>query len=616
MLGLVAATFAPFLGCGTDHYRRQADADVYRILEQTKPKTLGYDPETTIASEAAPKVTKEALNREPETAIAPPPPSPIEPVIEEAVPYGPLGPQNKFAGLPEPMDAGKVLEKTLQDLRGESTPLLYGPPAPRRPVNRFDLFRSLKYAVRHSRAYEDQLEELYLSALDVTLERHLLSPRPFVNGDVKIAGGQFESDYNTALTATASAGVRQKLPYGGEIVAQTLVQFVNAVSDSAQSGENASLVLSGSLPLLRGAGMINLEGLISSERQLVYAVRTFEDYRRTFGVSIASQYYSLLARQRSVENRRQSLRDRQRLLEQQHALFSAGRVSFLGVQQSEQTILQAQSSLLSAEQSYLDTVDDFKILIGMPMNEELEVVPTDTLLTVPDLEKNDAVQTARVYRLDLQTARDKVDDAKRQVANANNGLLPDLNLTGETRVGNLTAAPARDLDSRTMTYTAGVTLDLPVDRVAERNAYRRALISFQKATRGLDEADDRLTADVRSAIRAIRSAQSQQAIALQAIHAAEQQIEYAYELLKIGKSAARDIVDAQNDLLSAQDDYEQAHVSLQVQVLQFLRVTGTLRVDPESGSIGKALERAPSKLRESAPVGPSLGASPGRDKAG
>ena len=39
--------------------------------------------------------------------------------------------------------------------------------------------------------------------------------------------------------------------------------------------ESASLALSASVPLLRGAGMVNLEPLIASERGLVYTVRGF-----------------------------------------------------------------------------------------------------------------------------------------------------------------------------------------------------------------------------------------------------------------------------------------------------------------------------------------------------
>ncbi len=44
-------------------------------------------------------------------------------------------------------------------------------------------------------------------------------------------------------------------------------------------------------------------------------------------------------------------------------------------------------------------------------------------------------------------------------------------------------------------------------------------------------------------------------------------------------------------MLTAQDAFERARAQLQVQVLQFLRDTGTLRVDPAAGAIGRALER-------------------------
>src|SRR5258706_7844428 len=87
-------------------------------------------------------------------------------------------------------------------------------------------------------------------------------------------------------------------------MAQGLVGFVNALDGNAASGEDASVVLSGTIPLLRGAGMVNLEPLINGERKLVYQVRTFENFRRGFVISNATQYFRLLSLQQSVLNRR------------------------------------------------------------------------------------------------------------------------------------------------------------------------------------------------------------------------------------------------------------------------------------------------------------------------
>jgi outer membrane protein TolC len=68
-------------------------------------------------------------------------------------------------------------------------------------------------------------------------------------------------------------------------------------------------------------------------------------------------------------------------------------------------------------------------------------------------------------------------------------------------------------------------------------------------------------------------------------------LDYANERLRQGKADNRDVVDAQNSLLSAQDAFAAAESALQIQVLQFLRDTGTLRVDPGAGAIGESLDR-------------------------
>ena len=82
--------------------------------------------------------------------------------------------------------------------------------------------------------YQDQLETLYISgALTVTLQRHLLlEPQPFVTTGLNYDGRQGDGpiaadgvDLRSALNATVNAGGRQPLPYGGSVVASTLVQL-------------------------------------------------------------------------------------------------------------------------------------------------------------------------------------------------------------------------------------------------------------------------------------------------------------------------------------------------------------------------------------------------------
>ena len=229
------------------------------------------------------------------------------------------------------------------------------------------------------------------------------------------------------------------------------------------------------------------------------------------------------------------------------------------------------------------------------MNRPLEVVPVELKVDVPDLDRRDVVKLALAYRLDLQTARDQVDDARRGVVVGENGLLPDLNLTANTNAGNEPGNPAVKLNERTNTYSAGITLGLPVDRVAERNAYRRSLIVLEQAMRHYTDAEQQVLADVRDASRRIRAAEINLQIQRRAIELANRRVDLANELLVQGTGSNRDVVDAETSLLSAQDSFEQARAALQIQVLQFLRRTGTLRLDPNAGALGLAMDRAEAK---------------------
>jgi outer membrane protein TolC len=584
-------------GCSTETYRQWADADVRTLLRDRKEKALGYQPATPVDAPVPTKaVPKKAYAEIPTTPIPPSQPSPVEPE-RVVVPYERLGPERKWMrDWPAP-DIAPDIGIAVTEQRALNR-LRLGPPSPFIHINQLDLFGSLHYGIQHSRQYQDQLETLYLSALDVTLQRHLLlEPQPFATAGLTYDGRQGQGPaapdgvaLRSALNATVNAGVKQPLPYGGQVVASALVQFVDALDHETVNGESAQVALSGSIPLLRGAGMVNLEPLVNSERQLVYQVRAFEDFRRNFVVNVASQYFDLEARLQSVNDRRVNYTNTRDILDQTEALFAADRLNYLEVQRARQAVLDAQTALITAQTDYEAAVDNFKLVLGMPVTEELEVVPVALEVNVPVMEPPQAIALAEKYRLDLQTARDQIDDARRQVSNAANGLLPDLSLVASSSIGNIPGTAAKSVDGRTVQYSGGVVLDLPVDRLAERNVYRAALLNYSNAQRSLMDKSQAVQAAVRNSLRQIHTAQFNLQIQQRGTELAERRLEYSTELLRLGQvSSSRDLVEAQSSLLSAQDAYEQAKSALQVNVLQFLQTTGTLRVDPRAGTLGRVL---------------------------
>lgn len=577
-------------GCSADDYVRSADRQVKQIVQSRSESTLAYTPDFSSPVPDERRPTRKAYSKLPTTEL---PTIVVTSVIDLAPPrqqIKPLGPPLDEVPAPKSQsnEAGVGLARRIA-----TDQYRLGPALPEEASRAFGLFEAIGYAVQNSRAYQTEVERIYSAALDVSLERHLFSPRPFASVSTRYNGGQESVDYRSAMSVASEAGVRQRLPYGGEVVASGLVEFVNALNSNTADGENARLALTASMPLLRGAGLVNLESLIQSERSMVYTIRQFEAFRRNFAVDIASTYFGLLNDQQSIRNRYVRYLTSIDLVARSEALFAAGRINALEVQRSQQELFTSEDAVNRAIEAYQNRLDRFKVTIGMPVDEPLTIVPVVLDVVSPDLDVDVINEVALRYRLDLQTVRDQLDDALRRADNARNRLGADLTFSAGSSVGNRTDTSATQIEADELEYNAGLRLDLPVDRLSERNSYRQALLSLAQAQRRVRDTEESVAVDIRASVRSIRSAEVSLGIQTQAIEIARQRLEFAIESLLTGRSTdTRNVVEAQNALLQAQDGLENARANLQIAILRYYRDTGLLRLDPGTGSLSKAMDRA------------------------
>ena len=150
---------------------------------------------------------------------------------------------------------------------------------------------ALRLAYMHSPDYQNQLETLYLSALDVSTERFRLQTQFFGGNDTTYTHeGRLRGpggERNTLSTVT-ELEARRRFATAGEL----LINFANSfVWQFAGPNTNAtSSLLSMTLvqPLLRGAGRdIALEQLTIVERGLLANLRAFQRYRKGFFTRVA-----------------------------------------------------------------------------------------------------------------------------------------------------------------------------------------------------------------------------------------------------------------------------------------------------------------------------------------
>jgi outer membrane protein TolC len=397
------------LGCSRSLYRKRADREAYgaiREKSQTLAESLDLS-DTLLSPSIEPASESRLFDAANPDAPTMPPDDPLSHTLMREVDG------KKGSSLWHPLTA---TERTPDS---EWRKLLASDSATGEVV--LDLKGAMRLARLHSRDFQREKEDLYLSALDVTFERFQFSP-------MMALGSKGTVDANGSKSGASSSGpsrgaaltdgsVRWLSATGGELLANFANSFVwsfggNQAHDSAASAVNMSLVQ----PLLRlGGRAVTLERLTQSERTLLSNVRQMEQFQGGFyvrtiagrnsgegpsrqhtvgasglgllagtpsgraGTPVSGGYLSLLEIQQRISNQESNVARLRESLDQLTAAFNAGRISNrLQVDQARQALYSAQSTLLSAKAAYQTQLDTYKIELGLP--PELPLTARDPML--------------------------------------------------------------------------------------------------------------------------------------------------------------------------------------------------------------------------------------------
>jgi outer membrane protein TolC len=445
------------------------------------------------------------------------------------------------------------------------------------------LREALELSQVQGREYRDAEEDYLITTIGLLIERHRWGPRLFADTNVTVGGDGDEGRFDNALNVVNSLRATQRLPYGGEAEARWVW---NASEDlrssvSGQYRQASELILQADIPLLRGAGLVAREDLIQAERDVVYAARDFESFRRTYFVSIAQDYFRLLQTISELQNRLLQLESLRLYVRQQEALNAAGRISEFDVNNARNDVVSAMSTLASTREQYTLEVDRFKVRLGIPVEQPIRLVGARIAVSEPAMDIESATAAALQYRLDVQNRRDQLEDVRRSVRIARNQLLPDLDLSGQ--VGIPTDPDAREgglaIDPDESSWEVGLLLSLPLDRRIERLQLRQALIRLQQQQRSLDQFTDNVTLEVRQRLRSVDLARFRLELADAQVRINERRLEE--QRLKADEVDTRDRLEAEQDMLDARNDRDAALTDLRVAILDFLDAAGQLRVSPD-----------------------------------
>jgi len=450
-----------------------------------------------------------------------------------------------------------------------------------------DLRQTLALGARHSRDYQNAREDLYRQALSLVSARHDWDWIPASSFSALV--GRNLAGPDTRADLDADAGVSRRFLSGARLTGSLAFYSLRYLSGDREVSLGTLADVSLTQPLLAGSNREAIrEPLTQAERNLVYALRTFVRERKRLLITLADDYYAVLSALDSLEIARRNHRNLRDSRERSEAMAESGRVPLFQVDQARQRELDAQASLIAREEAYEASKDTLKQALGLPIEIPIELERGDleqlakAALPRPPMEFEQAAAYALAHRLDWATARDRQADAERQVRITADALRARLDVTLAGRASSPSDDHLRSLALDRGDYTVRLGGELPLDRTDELIAHRQALISADQRARAVDQARDQIIADLRSAWRRLRSSEQNHQIQRLSVDLARQRVESTELLFQAGRINIREVLDAQDSLIAAENALTVALVQHRMTWLRLMYQLEQLPTEPDT----------------------------------
>ncbi len=466
----------------------------------------------------------------------------------------------------------------------------------------------LAIAMANSRSYQAEKEALFIKALSLSKTQkeynHDFSGSLSAEASqVSYESGSSSETNNLAETfgergvdGSFTAGVKRTLVTGAEISLDFTQNLASYLSSPNEKTANSFVAFEIVQPLLRGFGpLVSKEPLRQAERDMIYAVREFKRYQQDFVIGTAQQYYSTLRKADALRNARNNYESAIANREQTESFARAGRIAEFQAAQARQSELNAADGWISAKSNYQQALDSLRYTLGLsvdlnvePDPAELEALAGRGLVDV-GVSLEEALDSALSNRLDLVNQRQKVEDKERKLEVARRDFGPDLDVSYRVNQ-DLSGDDSSDEQEEVL-----VGLDIPFDWTTRRNSYRVAQINLQAAIRNMEKAEDGVRLNVRDLWRTLERNRLVYQNRLLSVDLSERRVESATLLLKQGKAVTRDLLEAEDDLLSSRNAATVALVDYTINRLRFWDAIERFKIDPK----GMWYEQADRNVEES-----------------
>lgn len=299
--------------------------------------------------------------------------------------------------------------------------------------------------------------------------------------------------------------------------------------------------------------------LFNTKLQTVYAVK--------------KAYYNVLLQRELIKINEAAIRRDSTLVAASESMVTAKLATRRDVLSAEIRLSDDRAALIRTQTDYQLALDLLKEVTGLPL--ETPIALMETALRYDDVELNEEalIRSAWQNNPALHSASTVISLSREQLRLTKNSLLPRLDL-----IGSFSGSLDKDTDQNKnlQNYGGQVMLSLSynlLSRDAAAKAEQAQITLAQQEDRLVDQ-QRQIMLNLRSIVRNVYSTREELNALQRFIDVAEQKVEFASAMFNLGRASNLDIIDAQEALLKAQNQYLRKLVDYYTQLALLESLTG------------------------------------------
>ena len=354
------------------------------------------------------------------------------------------------------------------------------------------------------------------------------------------------ANYKTGIKYGVGLDIKKRFQQGTRI---NFAPSIHKRNEHFHNDLNTTIVQ----PILRGFGRdYTMNGVYNAEFAVRTSLRGFYTSQVGLILKTIQALYEVVRSQETLKLNTESYDRLKGYYNAAKLKEKIGMSDALDVYRAESEFKRSEESLTSSQVRYQDTLDNLRDILAFPLDEELRVeVPL--IYNEVSMDAGSAIETALSNRIEMDQARDQLEENYRMVRIAKDNLFPELNM-----IVNFNNSGADDIFNRTSfskrqtTWSLGFTSSTDFNQTAQDAAYTQSLLAVDSSRRSIEQSEANITMEVKKSLRNLDQTFKKIALQKEQIHTANGELRLS--LLKFNRGFANnfDVIQAEKSLRAAE----------------------------------------------------------------